>query len=70
VLRVTADTNILISALIFPGGKPFQLLELAREGKINLTVSSAILDEMGACLPENSIGRLRISPMRGGGLPL
>ena len=45
MLRVTADTNILISALIFPGGKPFQLLELAREGKIDLTVSEAILDE-------------------------
>jgi len=50
VLRVTADTNILISALIFPGGKPFQLLELAREGKINLTVSEAILDEMAGVL--------------------
>jgi hypothetical protein len=45
VLRVTADTNILISGLNFRGGKPFQLLELAREGKINLTVSEAILDE-------------------------
>ncbi|MGA3242836.1 MAG: putative toxin-antitoxin system toxin component, PIN family [Bryobacteraceae bacterium] len=50
MLRVTADTNILISALIFPGGKPFQLLELAREGKINLTVSEAILDEMAGVL--------------------
>jgi putative PIN family toxin of toxin-antitoxin system len=50
VLRVTADTNILISALIFRGGKPFQLLELAREGKINLTVSEAILDEMAGVL--------------------
>jgi uncharacterized protein len=50
VLRVTADTNILISALIFPGGKPFQLLELAREGKISLTVSEAILDETAEVL--------------------
>jgi hypothetical protein len=50
VLRVTADTNILISALIFPGGKPFQLLELARGGKMNLTVSAAILDEMAGVL--------------------
>ena len=41
---------MLISALIFPGGKPFQLLELAREGKINLTVSEAILDEMAGVL--------------------
>jgi putative PIN family toxin of toxin-antitoxin system len=50
VLRVTADTNILISALIFRGGKPFQLLELAREGKISLAVSDAILDEVGGVL--------------------
>lgn len=50
MLRVTADTNILISALIFPGGKPFQLLELARGGKMNLTVSAAILDEMAGVL--------------------
>jgi len=47
VLRVTADTNVLISALIFPRGKPFQLMELARAGKISLTVSKAILDEIG-----------------------
>ena len=46
MLRVTADTNILISGLNFLGGKPFQFLDLARAGKINLTVSDAILDEM------------------------
>ena len=46
MFRVTADTNVLLSGLNFIGGKPFQLLELAREGKIALTVSAAILDEM------------------------
>ena len=50
MLRVTADTNIFISGLIFPRGKPFQLLDLAREGKISLTVSEAILDEVGGVL--------------------
>jgi len=50
VLRVTADTSVFISALVFPGGKPFQLLQLARSGKINLTVSEAILDEIGGVL--------------------
>jgi putative PIN family toxin of toxin-antitoxin system len=50
VLRVTADTNILISGIIFPKGKPFQLLEMAREGKINMTVSEPILDEMADVL--------------------
>jgi len=46
VLRVTADTNILVSGLNFRGGKPFQLLQLARAGKINLTISEPILAEV------------------------
>jgi uncharacterized protein len=46
VLRVTADTNILVSGLNFRRGKPFDLLELARTGKISLIVSEPILDEM------------------------
>ena len=46
MLRVTADTNILVSGLNFLRGKPFQLLELARTGKISLTTSEAILDGM------------------------
>jgi putative PIN family toxin of toxin-antitoxin system len=50
VIGVTADTNIFISALVFPGGKPFQLLQLARASKINLTVSEAILDEISGVL--------------------
>ena len=50
MLRVTADTNIFISSLVFPGGKPFQLLQLARAGKINLTVSEAIRNEIGGVL--------------------
>lgn len=51
MIRVTVDTNILISGIIFSRGKPFQLLELVREEKINLTVSDAILDEMADVLP-------------------
>jgi uncharacterized protein len=50
LLRVTADTSVLISGLNLPNGKPFQFLELARIGKINLTVSEAILDEMADVL--------------------
>jgi predicted nucleic acid-binding protein len=50
VIRVTADTNIFVSALNYAGGKPSQLLDLARKGEINLTVSAAILDEMAEML--------------------
>jgi putative PIN family toxin of toxin-antitoxin system len=45
VLRVTADTNIFISGLNFRG-KPFELLTLARAGKIELAMSDAIMTEI------------------------
>jgi uncharacterized protein len=45
VLRVTPDTNILVSALIYRRGKPYQLLRIALEGVITMTVSQAIIDE-------------------------
>ena len=42
--RVTADSNILVSALQF-GGKPLTLLDLAQDGLIELAVSPDILTE-------------------------
>jgi putative PIN family toxin of toxin-antitoxin system len=45
VVRVTADSNIYISALHF-GGPPDDLLALARAGLIHLTISDDILDEV------------------------
>ena len=42
--RVTADSNIYISALRF-GGKPLTLLEMALEGQIELAISDALLNE-------------------------
>jgi putative PIN family toxin of toxin-antitoxin system len=45
VLRVTADSNIYISALNF-GGTPDKVLDLAREGQIELAISDAILNEV------------------------
>jgi putative PIN family toxin of toxin-antitoxin system len=62
VIRVTADTNILVSGLNFSGGKPFAFLELAREGKISLAVSDAILDEMADVL----VRKFDFSPERVG----
>jgi putative PIN family toxin of toxin-antitoxin system len=44
VHRVTADSNIYISALLF-GGKPLTLLEMAQEGQIELAVSDDLLAE-------------------------
>lgn len=45
MLTLTADTNILISALHF-GGKPRQFLELARSGTIRLAISDDIQAEL------------------------
>lgn len=50
-LRVVFDTNVFISAIIF-GGNPRVCLELAREGKIQLVTSSAILLESAKKLNE------------------
>jgi uncharacterized protein len=49
VRRVTGDSNIIISALS-RGGKPQELLDLARHEGIELAVSDAILDEVGRIL--------------------
>jgi putative PIN family toxin of toxin-antitoxin system len=42
--RVTPDSNILISALIF-GGNPLRLIEMALNGEIAMFVSDAIVHE-------------------------
>ena len=41
---VTADTNVYVSALAF-GGKPLQILEMAAQGLIRLSISDAIIQE-------------------------
>ena len=46
MLKVTADTNVLVSALAFRHGKPHELLQKAVSGEISLTVSKAILYEI------------------------
>jgi putative PIN family toxin of toxin-antitoxin system len=44
VRRVTADTNLYVSALQF-GGKPQTLLDMAQDGQIELALSDEILGE-------------------------
>jgi putative PIN family toxin of toxin-antitoxin system len=45
VLRVTADSNIYISAMNF-GGAPDKLLDMARNGDIVLAISDPIVEEV------------------------
>jgi putative PIN family toxin of toxin-antitoxin system len=49
-LRVVLDTNVLVSALIFPGGAPELVYRLALEDRIELVSSAALLAELGAVL--------------------
>ena len=44
-MRVVADTNVFISALIF-GGLPGRFLDLALQGKFTLLTSPLLLDEL------------------------
>ncbi len=43
--RVTLDSNIYISALVF-GGKPMRLLAAAIEGEIEVAISAPIVEEV------------------------
>jgi len=51
-VKVVADTNILVSALIFPGGPPEGFYRLALEGRITLVASPPLLAELGRVLTE------------------
>jgi uncharacterized protein len=44
VQSVTANANVYVSALAF-GGKPLQILEMAPQGLIRLSISDAIIQE-------------------------
>jgi len=44
MVKVAVDTNVLVSATLF-GGNPEKILDLVREGKIELIISEAVLEE-------------------------
>jgi putative PIN family toxin of toxin-antitoxin system len=43
-MKIVLDTNVFISGIFF-SGPPFQVLEAWRDGKIQLVISPAILEE-------------------------
>lgn len=45
-MRVVLDPNVLLSALVFPGSKPDQVLQRVRSGEVELFLSSFILAEL------------------------
>jgi len=46
MIRIVIDTNILVSAILTPEGNPAKILKLALQGKLNLIISPAILEEI------------------------
>ncbi|MGB5053935.1 MAG: putative toxin-antitoxin system toxin component, PIN family [Nitrospirales bacterium] len=52
MIRVVYDTNVLISAAIFPRSVPDQVLGLARTGAVILFTSQFILDEFRRVLED------------------
>ncbi|MBI3647789.1 MAG: putative toxin-antitoxin system toxin component, PIN family [Actinobacteria bacterium] len=51
-MRVVFDTNILVSAFIFPGGAPETIYRAALEGRTVLVTSAPLLAELGRVLVE------------------
>ena len=45
-MRVVLDTNVFVSGVFF-GGPPHKILEAWRDGKIQLLLSPAILEDFG-----------------------
>ena len=51
-MRVVADTNVLVSALIFPGGPPEAFYRLVLGRQVELVTSRPLLAELGQVLGE------------------
>lgn len=51
-MRVVLDTNVLVSAYVFPGGTPEQILSLALEERLRLITSRPLLLELGRVLQQ------------------
>jgi putative PIN family toxin of toxin-antitoxin system len=51
-VRIVADTNVLVSALIFPGGPPEAVYRLVLEDRVGLVSSRSLLAELGRVLKE------------------
>jgi uncharacterized protein len=59
-LRVVLDTNVLVSGLAYPGSIPGRIVNLWRQGGIEVVSSRYILDEIARVLPR--LSRLAMSP--------
>jgi putative PIN family toxin of toxin-antitoxin system len=66
-MRVVLDTNIIVSALLAPVGKPAAIIRVWLDGKFTLLTCAAHVDELRATLQKPRIAE-RIKPHRAGRL--
>jgi hypothetical protein len=66
-MRAVLDTNILVSALIAPAGKPAAIYSAWADGKYTLLTCAAQLDELLATLQKPRVADL-VKPHRAGRL--
>ncbi len=54
-MRIVLDTNVILSAVLF-GGKPRQVLDLVLSGRLDLSLSEAIISELRGVLARPKFG--------------
>ena len=59
MMRVVPDTNVVVSAVLTPSGPPFEIINLASKGLIQLCVSDAVFDEYREVLGRPQFAKLR-----------
>lgn len=57
MVRAVLDVNVLVSAVLTPGGKPTRLLERWGQGAFEIAVSPLLLDELEDVLSRPRIGK-------------
>jgi uncharacterized protein len=66
-MRVVLDTNIIVSALIAPAGKPAAIIDAWLDGKFTLLTCAAHVDELRATLQKPRVAQL-VKPHKAGRL--
>lgn len=66
-MRVVLDTNIIVSALIAPGGRPAVIIDAWLDGTFTLLTCAAHLDELRSTLEKPRVAE-RVKPYKAGRL--
>jgi len=64
-MRVVLDTNIIVSALIVPAGKPAAIVRMWMDGKFTLLTCATQVDELRSTLQKPRVSE-RIKPHKAG----